>query len=93
MQVLSQLSYNPTDSVGPLVGADIGRHPARLVTGLLDGRVPRSSFAGFHRPGSLVNEVVARTAPASTRRAEDITGAPAALNAGARLDTSPIFTI
>ncbi len=61
MQVLSQLSYNPTDSVGPLVSADIGRHPARLVTGLLDGRVPRSSFAGFHRPGSLENEVFART--------------------------------
>jgi len=25
MQVLSQLSYNPT--IGPLGGADIGRHP------------------------------------------------------------------
>jgi hypothetical protein len=27
MQVLSQLSYNPT--VGPLIGEDIGRHPGR----------------------------------------------------------------
>ena len=37
MQVLSQLSYNPTDSVGPLVGAAIGRHPAGLAARQLDG--------------------------------------------------------
>lgn len=35
MQVLSQLSYNPT--VGPLVWRGIGRHPAGLVARLLDG--------------------------------------------------------
>jgi hypothetical protein len=37
MQVLSQLSYNPTVFVGPLVGADIGRHPAGLIARRLGG--------------------------------------------------------
>ena len=37
MQVLSQLSYSPTVRIGPLVGADIGRHPAGLVARLLGG--------------------------------------------------------
>ena len=50
MQVLSQLSYNPT--VGPLIGADIGRHPGP-VSRLLGGRVPRTPAAGLHHPGSL----------------------------------------
>jgi hypothetical protein len=30
MQVLSQLSYNPTDLVGPLVWPDIGGRPGSV---------------------------------------------------------------
>lgn len=48
MQVLSQLSYNPT--VGPLSGVISDAAPALR---LLGGRVPRSSVAGLHHPGSL----------------------------------------
>jgi hypothetical protein len=48
MQVLSQLSYNPT--VGPLIGVISDAAPAFR---LLDGRVPRPSVAGSHHPGSL----------------------------------------
>lgn len=55
MQVLSQLSYNPT--VGPLIGADIVA-PSR------PGSTPSCStgefrvllVAGFHRPGSLLDD-------------------------------------
>ncbi len=46
MQVLSQLSYNPT--VGPLIGADIGRH---------SGRSPGCSTGEFcvvRRPASTI---------------------------------------
>ena len=50
MQVLSQLSYNPT--IGPLVGAAIGRHPGRCCR-LLGGRVRVPAIAGLHHPGSL----------------------------------------
>ena len=48
MQVLSQLSYNPT--IGPLIGVISDAAPALR---LLVGRVPRPSVAGFHHPGSL----------------------------------------
>ena len=78
MQVLSQLSYNPTDSVGPLVGAAIGRHPARLVTRLLDGRVPRSSNAGLHRSRLAVNEAQRVLLPRQRIDFEDSTGVLAA---------------
>ena len=50
MQVLSQLSYNPT--IGPLIGAAIGRHPGRY-SRLLGGRVRVPAIAGLHHPGSL----------------------------------------
>jgi hypothetical protein len=50
MQVLSQLSYNPT--IGPLIGAAIGRHPGRCCR-LLGGRVRCPAIAGLHHPGSL----------------------------------------
>lgn len=52
MQVLSQLSYNPT--IGPLIGADIEapRRPGSSPW-LLGRRVPRLPIAGSHRPGSL----------------------------------------
>ena len=50
MQVLSQLSYNPT--IGPLIGAAIGRHPGR-VTGCSAGEFGTLSTAGLHHPGSL----------------------------------------
>ena len=50
MQVLSQLSYNPT--IGPLIGADIGRHPGR-VSGCSAGEFGASAIAGLHHPGSL----------------------------------------
>ena len=50
MQVLSQLSYNPT--IGPLIGAAIGRHPGRCCR-LLGGRVRVPATAGLHHPGSL----------------------------------------
>jgi hypothetical protein len=50
MQVLSQLSYNPT--IGPLIGAAIGRHPGRCKR-LLGGRVRVPVIAGLHHPGSL----------------------------------------
>ena len=50
MQVLSQLSYNPT--IGPLIGAAIGRHPGRFWR-LLGGRVRGPAIAGLHHPGSL----------------------------------------
>jgi hypothetical protein len=49
MQVLSQLSYNPT--IGPLIGTVSGA--TRPVSRLLDGRVRRSPIAGLHHPGSL----------------------------------------
>jgi hypothetical protein len=48
--VLSQLSYNPT--IGPLIGADIGRHPGR-VTGCSAGEIEAPPIAGLHHPGSL----------------------------------------
>ena len=55
MQVLSQLSYNPTDSsvhsFGPISEAGPAQSPE-----LLDGRVPHSSFAGFHRSRLAVND-------------------------------------
>ena len=50
MQVLSQLSYNPT--IGPLVGVVSDAGPA-VSRRLLGGRVRRSRFAGLHHPGSL----------------------------------------
>ena len=63
MQVLSQLSYNPT--VGPLVGALSGAiRPA--LTGCSTGEFRVSAAAGFHHPGSLEARHT-RTAPASRR--------------------------
>jgi hypothetical protein len=52
MQVLSQLSYNPT--VGPLIGADIVA-PCRPGSspGCSAGEFRVLVVAGFHRPGSL----------------------------------------
>jgi hypothetical protein len=67
MQVLSQLSYNPT--IGPLIGAAIGRHPGRCYR-LLGGRVRVPVIAGLHHPGSLQIERTP-TAPASTRFAAE----------------------
>ena len=53
MQVLSQLSYNPT--VGPLVGAlSVASRPA--LTGCSAGEFRAAVAAGFHRPGSLSGE-------------------------------------
>ena len=49
MQVLSQLSYNPT--IGPLIGVDIGRHPGRLTAARRASSGP--AIAGLHHPGSL----------------------------------------
>jgi hypothetical protein len=63
MQVLSQLSYNPT--VGPLVGALSGAIRP-VFTGCSSGEFRASSAAGFHRPGSL-RARRARIAPASPR--------------------------
>ena len=51
MQVLSQLSYNPT-SIGPLAGVLSDACPAAFVR-LLGGRVRRLHVAGLHHPGSL----------------------------------------
>ena len=60
MQVLSQLSYNPT--IGPLIGAAIGRHPGRCKR-LLSGRVRVPMIAGLHHPGSLRIEADALLLP------------------------------
>jgi hypothetical protein len=50
MQVLSQLSYNPT--IGPLIGAALGRHPGRF-GGCSAGEFGVPAIAGLHLPGSL----------------------------------------
>ena len=56
MQVLSQLSYNPT--IGPLIGAIPDARPVRF--GLTARRASSaSSIAGSHQPGSLVIETFA----------------------------------
>ena len=106
MQVLSQLSYNPTDSVGPLVSAvsvatRLGSSPG-CSTG--EFRAPR--FTGFHCPGSLVNEARRVLIPRQRFDFEDSTGvrslsiergvgAPLPPVTGVRclLDMSRIFTI
>ena len=79
MQVLSQLSYNPTIRRSTR-RRGIGRHPARLVT----RAARRASSALLVRrlpPSRLARERgAARTAPASSRRPEDITGRSARLN-------------
>ena len=83
MQVLSQLSYNPT--IGPLIGAAIGRHPGRCCR-LLGGRVRCPAIAGLHHPGSLQIEADAycsrvnafgREYSAGSRRQTKVTPAPA----------------
>jgi hypothetical protein len=54
MQVLSQLSYNPTESVGPLVGAAIGaplRPGSSLGCSTGEFRAPRTPART--NPGSL----------------------------------------
>jgi hypothetical protein len=73
MQVLSQLSYNPTDFVGPLVGPISEAGPAQSPE-LLDGRVPRSSFAGFHRSRLAVNDGQRVLLPRQRIGVEDSTG-------------------
>jgi hypothetical protein len=103
MQVLSQLSYNPTDSVGPLVGAvsvatRLGSSPG-CSTG--EFRAPR--FTGFHRPGSLVNEVQRVLLPRQRFDFEDSTGVRSlsinergerdTRSVDVRVDTTRIFTI
>lgn len=54
MQVLSQLSYNPT--IDPLIGADIVA-PSRPGSspGCSAGEFRVPFVAGFHRPGSLLD--------------------------------------
>ncbi len=84
MQVLSQLSYNPTDSVGPLVGAvSVATRPGSS-PGCSTGefRAPRS--AGSHHPGSLVNEARRVLLPRQRFAVEDSTGVRYVLNLGPR---------
>jgi hypothetical protein len=64
MQVLSQLSYNPT--IGPLIGAGIGRHAGRVLPGCSTGEFHASDRR--LAPSRLAaDRQAARTAPASTR--------------------------
>jgi hypothetical protein len=51
MQVLSQLSYNPT--IGPLIGAAIGRHSGRVLGPAARRASSTLPIAGLHHPGSL----------------------------------------
>ncbi len=74
MQVLSQLSYNPTDSVGPLVGAlSVATRPGSSPD-CSTGEFRASRATGFHHPGSLVNEVRRVLIPRQRIDFEDSTG-------------------
>ncbi len=92
MQVLSQLSYNPTDSVGPLVGAvSVATRPG-LSPDCSTGEFHAPRFTGFHHPGSLVNEAWRVLLPRHRIDFEDSTGvrSPSICRT---LDTMCILTI
>jgi hypothetical protein len=94
MQVLSQLSYNPT--VGPLIGAAIGRHPGRTRRPAARQVSSASSCAGLHHPGSLsASEGSAYCSRVIAFVSEDSMGSRRASIGGRLLpiDTSLIFTI
>jgi hypothetical protein len=71
MQVLSQLSYNPTNR--STHRHDIGCHPDRF-PGCSAGEFGAFSIAGFHHPGSLQIDGQRLLLPRQRVRGEGTTG-------------------